>query len=108
MLGRFRLTRSVTNVPSSDDLEPQEASFRVSSPLLDDSEPVFRIFDMVTSNPTHRTRVPNIPPNVKGWTETRAVMMPPKKTRSKRAGDSAYGAGEKSGKKAKVKISSSQ
>ena len=53
-------------------------------------------------------RVPNIPPNMKGWTETKAVMMPPKKTRSKRAGDPAYGAGEKSGKKAKVKISSSQ
>ena len=48
-------------------------------------------------------RVPNIPPNVKGWSETKAVMMPPKKTRSKRAGDPAYGAGEKSGKKAKVK-----
>ena len=45
MLGRFRLTRSVANVPSSDDLEPQEASFRVSSPLLDDSEPVFQYGD---------------------------------------------------------------
>ena len=45
MLGRFRLDRSVANVPSSDDLEPQEASFRVSSPPLDDSEPVFRYGD---------------------------------------------------------------
>ena len=46
-------------------------------------------------------QVVRIPPNIKCWTETQAVMMPAKKGRRKRAGDDAYGAGENSGKKAK-------
>jgi hypothetical protein len=43
-----------------------------------------------------------IAPNIKTSTETKAAMMPPKKTRAKRImGDPAYGAGESSGRKAK-------
>lgn len=42
-----------------------------------------------------------ISPNIKAATETRAVMMPPKKTRAKRVGDPAYGGGTQSGRKAK-------
>jgi hypothetical protein len=41
-------------------------------------------------------------PRLNSWPETQAAMMPAKKTRSKRAGDQAYGAGESSGKKAKL------
>jgi hypothetical protein len=41
-------------------------------------------------------------PRLNSWPETKAVMMPEKKTRAKRAGDKAYGAGETSGKKAKI------
>lgn len=47
------------------------------------------------------TRSPPIPPNQKSWSETKAVMVPVKKTRQKRVGDSSYGAGERSGKKAR-------
>ena len=46
-------------------------------------------------------RIPDIPPTAKGWKETQTAMMPSKKNRRKRAGDAAYGAGERSGKKAK-------
>jgi hypothetical protein len=48
------------------------------------------------------TRSQPIPPNQKSWTETKAVMVPAKKTRQKRVGDSNYGAGERSGKKARA------
>ena len=48
------------------------------------------------------TRSQPIPPNQKSWTETKAVMVPAKKTRQKRVGDSSYGAGERSGKKARA------
>ena len=41
-------------------------------------------------------------PRLNSWPETQAAMMPAKKTRPKRAGDQAYGAGESSGKKAKL------
>jgi len=41
-------------------------------------------------------------PRLNSWPETQATMMPTKKTRQKRAGDQAYGAGESSGKKAKL------
>jgi hypothetical protein len=41
-------------------------------------------------------------PRLNSWPETQAAMMPPKKTRTKKAGDEAYGAGEMSGKKAKT------
>lgn len=41
-----------------------------------------------------------LPPHLNSWPETRVAMMPPIKSRKKRAGD-AYGAGEVSGKKAK-------
>jgi len=43
-----------------------------------------------------------LPPRLNSWPETQAAMMPAKKTRPKRAGDQAYGAGESSGKKAKT------
>lgn len=43
----------------------------------------------------------HIPPNLKGWKETSAAMMPSKKTKRKRAGDPAYGGGQTSGKKVK-------
>jgi hypothetical protein len=45
-----------------------------------------------------------IPPNIKSWTETAKVMMPGKKKKRKRGGDSAYGAGEQSGKKVKQNL----
>jgi hypothetical protein len=41
-------------------------------------------------------------PRLNSWPETQAAMMPAKKARPKRAGDQAYGAGESSGKKAKL------
>jgi hypothetical protein len=41
-------------------------------------------------------------PHLNSWPETQAAMMPPKKTRAKKQGDKAYGAGESSGKKAKT------
>lgn len=41
-------------------------------------------------------------PHLNSWPETQAAMMPAKKTHPKRAGDQAYGAGESSGKKAKL------
>lgn len=49
-------------------------------------------------------RLPQIAPNQRSWPETSAVMIrvPPKKTRAKRMGDPAYGAGERSAKKAKL------
>ncbi|KAF8951340.1 hypothetical protein BDZ97DRAFT_1887667, partial [Flammula alnicola] len=50
----------------------------------------------------HLPRSQKLSPRLNSWPETRAVMMPPKKTRAKRAGDKAYGAGERSGKKAKT------
>jgi len=68
--------------PLVRDLENEMASWSITASLLP-------------------PRVPNIPPNVKGWKETQMAMMPSKKGRRKRAGDAAYGAGERSGKKAK-------
>ena len=49
-------------------------------------------------------QVPRILPNQKSWSEPQAVMgrMPPKKIQAKCAGDPSYGAGERSGKKAKA------
>jgi len=41
-------------------------------------------------------------PRLNSWPETQAAMMPAKKTRPKRAGDQAYGAGESSGKRVKT------
>ena len=41
-------------------------------------------------------------PRLNSWLENQAAMMPAKKTRPKRAGDQASGAGESSGKKAKL------
>jgi hypothetical protein len=43
-----------------------------------------------------------VPPNTKSWNETQAVM-PPAKTKKRKPGDQAYGAGESSGKKATAK-----
>lgn len=76
----------------------------------EDSQPISltdlsRMLDRALSfTPSHVAAVlpvhQRVPPNSRSWNETK-TMMPSIKTRRKRVGDPAYGAGERSGKRAR-------